>query len=172
MRSLSACFLIFFFFFFFFFGFNFFKKSISTFFSANIKIIMSQFLHGCYSKINRKLTLFVVYFQCYGPTNHKVPLAVLHSLLLFRRIYNRAAYAEDNYWSHMDLSLLIAQFKMVIALSNSTRGVYCKNILCQQLDFWGFSLDPSYTSKDRLPDRARFPYMENVECCMDHVFHP
>ena len=50
------------------------------------------------------------------------PMAVLHALLLHRRNFSSAAFANDMFWSHVDLSSSIEQFRIIMLLCQRFKG--------------------------------------------------
>ena len=51
-----------------------------------------------------------------------VQISLLHALVLHRRNYGMAAFARDMFWSHVDLSALIEQFRIVMLLCQRFKG--------------------------------------------------
>ena len=49
-------------------------------------------------------------------------MAVLHALLLHRRNFSSAAFANDMFWSHVDLSSSIEQFRIIMLLCQRFKG--------------------------------------------------
>ena len=50
-------------------------------------------------------------------------MAVLHSILVHRQTFGRGAFANENYWSHVDMAAALEQFLVILSLCQRHRGI-------------------------------------------------